>query len=94
MVRTVLDLTDCKRWGDMHERFKVALHFPDYYGHNWDAFWDSLSMESDVEFVEIRGEHTMPESFQESLQMFHSLLEEHKQECEKDGRPFDYVIVD
>ena len=32
MVRTVLDLTDCKTWDDMHERFKVALHFPDYYG--------------------------------------------------------------
>ena len=94
MVRTVLDLTDCKTWDDMHERFKVALHFPDHYGENWDAFWDSLSMDSDVEFVEIRGEHTMPESFQESLQMLPSLLEEEKQCCQKKGWPFDYVIVD
>lgn len=94
MVHAVLDLTDCKTWYDMHERFRVALHFPDYYGHNWDAFWDCIDRESDVEFIEIRGEHTMPADFQESLQMLHSLLEEEKQYCQEKGWTFDYVIVD
>ena len=94
MVRTVLDLTGCNSWHDMHERFKVALHFPDYYGHNWSAFWDSLSMESDVEFIEIRGEHTMPGEFHESLQKLHLLLERERLACQKKGWPFDYVIVD
>ncbi len=94
MVRTVLDLTGCNSWHDMHERFKVALHFPDYYGCNWDAFWDSIDRESDVEFIEIRGEHTMPPEFAASLNMLHKLLEEEKRERIKRGWPFDYVIID
>ena len=94
MVRTVLDLTGCNSWHDMHERFRVALHFPDYYGCNWDAFWDSIDRESDVEFIEIRGEHTMPPEFAASLNMLHKLLEEEKRERVKRGWPFDYVIID
>ncbi len=27
---------------DVHEAFARSLHFPDFYGHNWDAFWDVL----------------------------------------------------
>ena len=51
-------------------------------------------MESDVEFIEIRGEHTMPDEFHESLQKLHLLLEREKLACQKKGWPFDYVIVD
>ena len=28
---------------DIHLAFSDSLPFPDYYGHNWDAFWDVLS---------------------------------------------------
>ena len=94
MVRTVLDLTDCKTWDDMHERFKVALHFPDYYGCNWSAFEDSLLMESDVTFIEIRGEHTMPSSFAADLNMMHEILAYIKEKREKYAEEFDYVIMD
>ena len=60
MEKAILDLTDCKYLLEMHERIKTALQFPSYYGRNWDAFWDSLTYESPVGFVEIHGEHTMP----------------------------------
>jgi RNAse (barnase) inhibitor barstar len=26
----------------LHEMLAAALDFPDYYGKNWDAFWDCL----------------------------------------------------
>lgn len=28
---------------DIHVAFAAALGFPDWYGHNWDAFWDLIS---------------------------------------------------
>ncbi len=37
-----LDLTDCKYLGELHERIRVAFDFPEWYGANWDAFWDLL----------------------------------------------------
>ena len=94
MVRTVLDLTGCNSWHDMHERFKVALHFPDYYGCNWDAFYDSLSGYSDVNFIEIRGEHTLSPEFTDSMKMMHRILDDVKVYFAKYAEEFDYVIVD
>lgn len=26
----------------LHEKLAAALGFPDYYGKNWDAFWDCI----------------------------------------------------
>ena len=42
MKKAVLDLSNCKYALEMHERFKNALEFPEHYGENWSAFWDSL----------------------------------------------------
>ena len=28
---------------ELHERLARALEFPDYYGRNWDAFWDCIT---------------------------------------------------
>lgn len=38
----VLDLTNCKNLWELHERIRVAFDFPEWYGKNWDAFWDLL----------------------------------------------------
>jgi RNAse (barnase) inhibitor barstar len=27
----------------LHEKLAAALSFPDYYGKNWDAFWDCIT---------------------------------------------------
>ncbi len=37
-----LDLSHVTSEQDVHEVFARALHFPDLYGRNWDAFWDVL----------------------------------------------------
>ena len=49
----VLDLTDVSDLEDLHNRIKKALDFPDYYGANWNAFWDCLNRDCDVDFVKI-----------------------------------------
>lgn len=94
MEKAILDLTDCKYLLEMHERIKTALQFPPYYGRNWDAFWDSLTYESSVDFVEIRGEDTVSENLRPSLEKMHEILAEVKQKRAELGWEFDYEIVE
>lgn len=56
----ILDLTDCKYLGELHERIRTAFDFPEWYGANLDAFWDLLSSECDADEVILTGVNTMP----------------------------------
>ena len=38
-----LDLTGCKYLLEIHEKIRVAFDFPEWYGKNWDAFWDCMT---------------------------------------------------
>lgn len=37
-----LDLPGITTKAELHARFKEQLHFPDWYGANWDAFFDCI----------------------------------------------------
>lgn len=37
-----LDLTGITTKTALHHLFKAELHFPDWYGVSWDAFWDCI----------------------------------------------------
>lgn len=39
----VLDFSKVRQYGEIHQIIKDELDFPDYYGRNWDAFWDCLT---------------------------------------------------
>lgn len=94
MEKAILDFTGCKYLLEMHERIKTALQFPSYYGRNWDAFWDSLTYESPVDYVEILGEHTMPKDLHPSLEKMHRILQAVKEKRKELGLEFDYKIID
>lgn len=93
-VEAILDLTDCKYLGELHQRIKVALGFPEYYGENWSAFWDSLRFDSPVEYVRIVGEYTMPENLKKHLDKMHEILQRCKEERASYGFFFEYEIID
>ncbi|MEP6672203.1 MAG: barstar family protein, partial [Chthoniobacter sp.] len=38
-----LDFAGITSEDEVHELFASALHFPHFYGRNWDAFWDVLT---------------------------------------------------
>lgn len=39
-----IDFTDCKTLGELHQILKnELLGFPDFYGENLDALWDSIT---------------------------------------------------
>lgn len=96
MKTIILDLTGCKSLWDIHERIRIAFGFPDWYGKNWDAFWDLLWSECDAEKVIIRGEKTLPEEFSKNIKIMHSVLDDEildRKQHEKYGAvPFSYEI--
>ena len=94
MKKSILDLTGCKYPQEMHARFQKALHFPAHYGRNWDAFWDSIMNDTEVDFVEIRGESKVASELQDMLEKLHSILDEVKQVSSQQGWQFDYKIED
>ncbi len=52
----IIDLTDVKTYYEFHFAIRDSLNFPDYYGCNWDAFWDCLTdMVGRPVNMEIRG---------------------------------------
>ncbi len=51
-----LDLTGCKNWLELHERIRIAFDFPDFYGKNWDAFWDLIWSDCDAQRIIVIGE--------------------------------------
>ena len=94
MEKAVLDLTGCRNLTELHKRFKTNLDFPPFYGENWDAFWDSMMYDSPVNYVEIRGGHTVSEDLHPMLEKMYEILREVKQEREQLGLKFDYVMID
>ena len=88
-----LDLTDCKYLGELHERIRVAFDFPEWYGANWDAFWDLLRSECDADKLEIIGTDTLPKVLSTDIKMMTTILEKFKGNCMKYNDYFDYEII-
>ena len=87
-----LDLTDCKYIGELHERIRVAFDFPEWYGANWDAFWDLLWSECDADELKIIGESTLPRKFDSEIEIMHKMLFKYQQERLEDSKRFDDIM--
>jgi ribonuclease inhibitor len=58
MTRTdnvIIDLGSINSARTLHEVLHTALGFPEWCGHNWDAFWDAITglveMPARIEFL-------------------------------------------
>lgn len=88
-----LDLTDCKYLGELHERIRKAFDFPEWYGENWDAFWDLLRSDCDADKVEIMGTDTLSKEFDGEIKKLYKVLQDFKENCEKLGDSIDLEII-
>jgi RNAse (barnase) inhibitor barstar len=39
----IIDFKNIKNRYDLFEVISTAMNFPDYFGNNWDAFWDCIT---------------------------------------------------
>lgn len=55
----IIDLAGYETKEAVHKVFKQKLEFPEFYGANWDAFWDSITrlveMPAEVRLVNWQG---------------------------------------
>jgi ribonuclease inhibitor len=86
MTAVEVDLSRVTNARDIHVAFSKALRFPDWYGHNWDAFRDLVSSSCPLpDQVVIRGldhvERVLPEEAEKMLCCFGDYNNESERIC-------------
>lgn len=71
----VIDFKEVKGIYDMFEVISKAMCFPDYFGNNWDAFWDCVTDINGIPlYIEILNFDILKEKlFEESEQLISCL---------------------
>lgn len=79
-----LDFSNVEHYLEMHFIIRDALDWPDYYGCNWDAFWDCLTnMLGRPIHIEIFGLDNIERKFGDTARKMLDILKEFKH-CEDD----------
>ncbi len=75
-----IDFTNVQYYLEMHLVIKEALDWPDYYGCNWDAFWDCLTdmVGDDPIHIEIKGLDVIERKFDGIAEKMIRILKEFK----------------
>ena len=72
----------------------MAFDVSEWYGKNWDAFWDLLWSDCDADKVIIKGENTLPDHLNEEVSIMHRVLEDNVKFRETyQLEPFLYELV-
>ena len=74
-----LDFRKVKTYLEMHFLIREVFDFPDYYGCNWDAFWDCLTnMIGRPIHIEIIGLDVIESKFDDAANTMIDILREFK----------------
>lgn len=72
-----VDVTGATKEEEVHGRLAAAFGFPDYYGNNWDAFWDCVTtLDPMPKKVRIRGMKFMSSALPREAAIFRKCLED------------------
>ena len=79
MKKYTVDFTNVNYYLEMHAVIWKSLDFPDYYGGNWDAFWDCLTdMYGEPIHIEIIGIDVIERKFGDSASKIIEILKDFK----------------
>ncbi len=68
---------------DLQELLKKELQFPEFYGKNWDAFWDVVTgMKSLPDILVMKGWHLYKRKAREDASIFERLLDRYNCEAQ------------
>lgn len=74
-----IDFTNVQSYLELHFIIRKALDWPDYYGCNWDAFWDCLTnMVGRPVHIEIIGLDMIERKFDNAARTMIETLKEFK----------------
>ena len=74
-----IDFSKVQHYLEMHFIIRQALDWPDYYGCNWDAFWDCLTdMTGRPVRIEIIGLDVIERKFDDAAEKMISILNRFK----------------
>ena len=78
----IIDLSTIVSENQLHSLLKKNLGFPDFYGMNWDAFWDSISglveMPKKLKFIGwYKMEHALPHDAHKLKNLLNKLNEKY-----------------
>jgi RNAse (barnase) inhibitor barstar len=81
------------------ECLRAAFGFPDFFGKNWDAFWDLLSKVCPAHMVTVIGANKLPPNWItwkgiHYAEMTRHILQKNKEYKEKYHYEFDYEFID
>lgn len=76
-----IDLSSIYTEKQLHEILASSFNFPEYYGNNWDAFWDCICDLTELpKTIEFSGsnhlEATLPKCFEQLKKCFCELRSE------------------
>ena len=78
-----IDFTNVNYYLEMHGVIWHALEFPDYYGCNWDAFWDCLTdMIGEKIHIQIVGIDELCNGYGDTADKMLEILQEFRHYCD------------
>ncbi len=94
-----VDLTGCKYVMEFWERIRVSFGFPEFFGKNWDAFWDLISWECPAHRVTVIGANTLPEDWKtlkgiSYAEMLRHILQKNKEDKARFHYEFNFELID
>ena len=93
-----VDLADCRDKAELLRRVSTALHFPDWFGHNWDALSDSLMdlswLPAERYRLAFTGASALRAAAPDTLATLSEILDETAAFWHEEGVPFEFSISD
>ena len=74
----IIELSNIKSNQELHQIFKEKLGFPDFYGMNWDAFWDGITglVEMPDQLI-VRGFSSLKYSLPRDAEIFQEIVQDY-----------------
>ncbi|KVT14813.1 ribonuclease inhibitor [Burkholderia sp. MSMB1078WGS] len=75
--RVEIELGDIGSTEQLHVRLMKMLNFPDWYGRNWNAFWDAITALVDMPLVlRLKGWSEFERHFPRDAKLMRNCLED------------------